>query len=63
MKLVYKILCITPKSINFNKVLNQLMAIKEVREIHNLHIWEIGEKKLVSCVHLVVNSNQNEVLK
>ena len=53
----------TPEELNYNKILNRLTSIAGVSEVHDLHLWELGDKKYAATAHLVTNADQNKILK
>lgn len=52
-----------PGDINYQSVLAQLLQIANVVEIHDLHIWDLGNNKNAATAHIVANDNKDQVLK
>ncbi len=61
LTLCKRLMEMTPSEIDYNKVLNCLLEINGVKEIHDLHIWDVGEKKFVATTHIV--AEDESVLK
>ena len=47
----------TPKEISVIQVKDNLSQIKEVLDIHHMHIWNLDEKRIALEAHVVVDSN------
>lgn len=43
----------TPDDLDFKKIRTQLLAIENVMDVHDLHIWELKEGKPALSCHLV----------
>ena len=44
----------TPKGLDFKAVMNDLENIREVKMVHNLHIWSLTMGRPALSVHLAV---------
>eukprot|EP00794_Sanderia_malayensis_P012305 gene12305-13574_t len=49
----------TPKGLDFRSVMNDLRDIREVKAVHNLHIWSLTMGKPALSVHLAVGSGRS----
>ena len=63
IKLFVKLMEATPIELNYNKILNRLTAISYVTEVHDLHLWELGDRKFAGTAHIVTNHDPNKILK
>lgn len=48
----------TPKGVNPITVEKDLYSIKGVKEVHDLHIWSVSEKKVALSAHLIAEDTQ-----
>jgi zinc transporter 2 len=53
----------TPKDMEIQQFKEQLLSIKFVREVHDLHIWSLSIGKPSLSCHLVVEDKPRTVLK
>jgi zinc transporter 1 len=44
-----------PQSINLNEVRARIREVIGVRSVHELHVWQLSEAKLVASVHVMVD--------
>lgn len=49
----------TPKGLDFKAVMNDLENIREVKMVHNLHIWSLTMGRPALSVHLAVGENRS----
>ena len=47
----------TPRGLDFKAVMNDLQDIREVKMVHNLHIWSLTMGKPALSVHLAVGKS------
>jgi len=52
-----------PNEINYQQVLSQMLGIQGILEVHDLHIWDLGDHKFVATAHVVCNENKERVLR
>lgn len=52
-----------PTEINYQKVLSQMLGIQGILEVHDLHIWDLGDRKFAATAHVVCNENKERVLR
>lgn len=53
----------TPSEIDIQKVSEDLLNIQGVKQIHELHIWNISSRVISLSVHLICTSNTQKILK
>jgi len=46
-----------PKSIDIEKIADEVKKFKEVENIHHIHIWRLGEKDIFLEAHIDFKSN------
>lgn len=51
-----------PAGIDFNKIKSQIMSIKGISDVHDLHIWAITSDKISLTAHLIIASGFKEEL-
>jgi len=51
-----------PDGIDFNAVLEDIKAIKQVEEVHDLHIWALSSRKNCLSAHVVSNKDEHQLL-
>ena len=51
-----------PRNIDYQKVEQKLLEIKDVTELHDLHIWALSTNENALSVHLVANTNNTDAL-
>ncbi|KAG1947272.1 zinc transporter 8-like [Pimephales promelas] len=44
----------TPAGVNYNEVRDQLLRVKGVRAVHNLHIWALTMNQAVLSAHVAI---------
>jgi len=49
-----------PSGIDFQKVKKNLLGIKDVLEIHDLHIWQLSTNTIALSAHLVIGNVDND---
>jgi len=49
-----------PSDIDFQKVKKSLLDIKDVLEIHDLHIWKLSTDNIASSAHLIIANIDND---
>lgn len=47
----------TPDGIDPLKIERDLLAITGVKEVHDLHVWSVGAKRIALSAHLIVENN------
>jgi hypothetical protein len=62
-KLFERLMETCPADINYQKILSQLINIKGVIEVHDLHVWDLGDQKFAATAHLISNEEKDRVLK
>lgn len=45
-----------PNSISFDEVVTELEKMKDVKNVHNMHIWSMNENEIALECHIVVNN-------
>lgn len=63
ISLFVKLMEATPVELNYRKILNKLTSVSGVLEVHDLHLWELGDKKYAGTAHILTNIDQSKVLK
>lgn len=63
IRLFIRLMDATPSDIDFQAILGQLAEISGVREIHDLHIWDLGDHRFAGTAHLVSSEKHDEILK
>lgn len=58
LNLCEKLMDKIPCEINFNEILNEILEIEGVEEVHDLHVREIGDKRYEGSVHCIVSSEK-----
>ena len=48
-----------PDGIDIEKLEEQLLLIPHLEAVHELHVWELSRDNIISLVHIVVNSREN----
>ncbi|CAH1153464.1 unnamed protein product [Phaedon cochleariae] len=48
-----------PKGIDFEEVMNILLAIEGVKKVHNLRIWALSLDKIAMSAHIAISSGTN----
>ena len=48
-----------PDDIDIEKLEEQLLLIPHLEAVHELHVWELSRDNIISLVHIVVNSREN----
>ena len=48
----------TPKGINGDEVIEEIMKLEEVKNVHHLHLWEIGSGVFALSCHIVIEDMQ-----
>lgn len=62
-RLYRRLMEMVPIDINYQTVLSQLLQIENVTEIHDLHIWDLGNGKNAATAHIATNENKDKILK
>jgi cobalt-zinc-cadmium efflux system protein len=47
----------TPKDINFDEVVEEILSISGVKNVHDLHIWSLTSNRNAMSAHIVVDGN------
>ena len=63
LRLFVRLMDATPPQIDYQQVLKQLAELVGVKEVHDLHIWDLGDRKFAGTAHLVCVGEQREVLR
>jgi zinc transporter 1 len=48
-----------PPTISLEDVRNAILQVKGVHSIHELHIWQLSESKVVASVHVTASRNED----
>jgi zinc transporter 2 len=59
MRAIFTIMQRSPAHIDFCEFQRQLLALRHVTAIHDLHIWSIGSGKILSTAHLEIDAGKN----
>ena len=49
-----------PAGIDFQKVKKNLLGVKDVSEIHDLHIWQLSTNNIALSAHLIIGNVDND---
>ncbi len=52
----------TPSSIDTEKILDDLLHLPGIMEVHDLHIWNISTKVIALSAHLISNKQEKKIL-
>jgi zinc transporter 1 len=47
-----------PSSISISKVRNSIARVDGVESVHELHVWQLSEARLIASVHIKVSSTR-----
>lgn len=62
-RLYVRLMETVPNGVQFQAILSDLLKLQGVVEIHDLHVWEVGNQKRVATAHIVTNEHKDQVLK
>jgi zinc transporter 1 len=48
-----------PEAIDLEKMLNDMIKLPGVLDVHELHVWQLSDTKLIASVHIAFDENQN----
>ncbi|MFH4974268.1 hypothetical protein AB6A40_000977 [Gnathostoma spinigerum] len=49
----------TPRHVDYNQILSELMRLDGVEAVHNLHVWSLNMNKTALAVHLAIDQNHD----
>ena len=52
----------TPKSIDLEALLNDIQQIKEVNDVHDLHVWSITSDVYALSAHILIDANNTKAM-
>jgi len=51
-----------PHTVSLNQVRRSILGVEGVLSLHELHIWQLSESKIVASVHVLVASRKHEFM-
>ena len=54
------LLHVVPPSISIGSIKQDIVALANVKDIHEFHVWQLSDWKTIASVHVILNSNVNE---
>lgn len=51
-----------PHTVSLNQVRRSILSVEGVLSLHELHIWQLSESKIVASVHVLVASRKHEFM-
>lgn len=51
-----------PHTVSLNRVRQSILNVEGVLSLHELHIWQLSESKIVASVHVLVASRKHEFM-
>ena len=51
----------TPNNIDLDELLNHLLEIEGVEDIHHIHVWSIDGYKTLATMHIVTKANEKKI--